>query len=187
MAGGTFDPSTLRHAYPDSWLAEVREMAAAGDLTAYIRVDRATRWELLREHLADASPQETADILRAWWTDAEFIERDQALAWFKRAGFVSDNTKTLDGTLTIYRGICWVAELDDPAGPDSGIAWTLSKERAEFFARRNAKFTGDEGDPWVLTATVEASKVLGYFTDREEDEIMVDPDDMNVIREERLT
>jgi hypothetical protein len=126
------------------------------------RLDRSSRWGMLEEILETADAATTARLLRRWWPDVEFSS-DQALEWFTRASFVTDTSEcALTGVLTIYRG-----------GLPDGISWTLERAKAVWFARRNSLFTGEPQDVW--RARVQASKVLGYFTQREEDEIVVNP------------
>jgi hypothetical protein len=86
------------------------------------------------------------------------------LQLFRRAGYVSDNDEQLSGELAIYRGTF----ADDPK---LGIAWTLSEERARWFAERLGA-----GKASVWRAKVDASEVLGYFTERNEAEIIVAPE-----------
>lgn len=68
-------------------------------------------------------------------------------------------------TSLIYRG----QRKGDPAG----ISWTLDRERAEWFANRLRR-EGETGQ--LVTGTVRRADVLGYFTGRGEDEIVVDPE-----------
>ncbi len=77
--------------------------------------------------------------------------------------------------VTIWRG----------AGQEAGIrglSWTLNEERARFFAdyscgpRRGHLTPGWQGTkPMVAKAICRKNDILGYFTDREEAEIVVDP------------
>jgi hypothetical protein len=52
-----------------------------------------------------------------------------------------------------------------------GLAWTLDREVAVWFARRFAMLGGI---PRVSTAAIRAERVLAYFTARGEAEIVVD-------------
>lgn len=68
-------------------------------------------------------------------------------------------------TATIYRG----QRKGDPAG----ISWTLDKDRGIWFANRLRR-EGETGQ--LVTGLVRRADVLGYFTGRGEDEIVVDPE-----------
>ena len=76
------------------------------------------------------------------------------------------------GTIQIYRGV---------RHPEhDGISWTLSYDRARWFALRWS-YGQDEG--YVLEAAIPADEVLCYFDDRGEDEVLVarvDPGLINV-------
>jgi hypothetical protein len=117
------------------------------------------------------SADEAREILRNHWTRADSPREsvEAILRIFYRAGYVSDASARLTGELTVYRGTFG----DDPSG---GISWTLSSERAHWFARR----LGPGGAVW--SATVDADDVLGYFTDRKEEEIIVDPSALRDVR-----
>lgn len=77
--------------------------------------------------------------------------------------------------VTIWRG----------AGQEAGIpglSWTLNEERAQFFAayacgpRRGHLTPGWQGTkPMVAKAICRKNDILGYFVDRNEAEIVVDP------------
>ncbi|SEO30589.1 hypothetical protein SAMN04490248_103256 [Salinihabitans flavidus] len=77
----------------------------------------------------------------------------------------------LSDTLTVYRGFQWSEDGD--GCEECGWSWSLSKETAEWFARR---WPG--GIPAVATVTVPKSAVLAYFNDRKEQEIVLMPDDL---------
>jgi hypothetical protein len=52
----------------------------------------------------------------------------------------------------------------------AGIAWTLDREGAELFARR---FESLQGGAYVATVTVPRERVLAYFGERNESEILL--------------
>lgn len=80
----------------------------------------------------------------------------------------------LPETLTVYRGFQRVEDVEDgEGGEEYGWSWSLSKEQAEWFARR---WPG--GIPTVATLTVPKNAVLAYFNDRNEEEIVLLPDDL---------
>lgn len=66
--------------------------------------------------------------------------------------------------LTIYRGY-------QKRGKKLGLSWTLSKEKAIWFAYR----WSHRGSPLVAIGTCKKADVFGYCNDREEQEIVIDP------------
>lgn len=113
---------------------------------------------------------ETTEDIRALaasvWQDSENLREnvDEWVTMLSGNGLVlMDDEKgewdALPETLTIYRG-----EQDK-----RGFCWSLSKETAEWFARR---FT-HRGGKYLTTATVAKSDVTGYLTGRGEAEILV--------------
>lgn len=56
-------------------------------------------------------------------------------------------------------------------GEKPGIAWTLDRERAEWFAKRNR----DKTFALLLGGTVKRERVLAYIVGRSENEVVVDP------------
>jgi hypothetical protein len=114
---------------------------------------------------------ELRDILREHWTrcDAPGETTEALRALFQRAGYVSDTDDRLTGELTIYRGTFG----DDPSG---GLSWTLDESKAQWFAARGARGVPRErSTSTVWRAKVDAADLLGYFTERNEDEVVVDP------------
>lgn len=75
--------------------------------------------------------------------------------------------KNMKRHITIYRGCSGLNE--------EGFSWSLSKSTAEFFARRA---TTDQGQ--IVIATVDRFLVRGYLTGRGEQEIVVDPWDVEL-------
>lgn len=67
----------------------------------------------------------------------------------------------LPDTFTVYRGLQENAQED-------GLSWTLSKDVAEWFANR----FDNEGE--VIEKVIHKSEVIAYFSDRDEEEIVLD-------------
>lgn len=76
-------------------------------------------------------------------------------------------------TFTIYRGT------EAPDGLGAGFSWTLSRERAVWFARRF-----DKGEPTLITATVGRARVIAYLAGRGEEEIVVLPEHVTITAKE---
>jgi hypothetical protein len=111
------------------------------------------------------SVDELRAVLSEHWprTDAPGDAVPELLALFRRAGYVSDTERRLEGELTVYRGTFG----DEP---QLGISWSLSEEKATWFARR----LGLKGAA-TWRGKVDASQILGYFVERNEYEVVVDP------------
>lgn len=130
----------------------------------------------------DLSVDELRDMLRNNWTRCEAHRpyREDFVRLFRRAGFVTDTENVPkrvlgSGNVTVYRG-----NLGEPE--PSGIAWTLKRATAEFFCRMamspRGMFLGmwrPDAVPTIWQATVAAPEILGYFGERGEYEVVVDP------------
>jgi hypothetical protein len=113
----------------------------------------------------DVTDDELRQLVRAHWDrcDLPGDQLDGILRVFHRIGYVSDAPRRLEGELTIYRGTFG----DDPR---LGLSWTLSEERARWFAGRLG-----EKHAAVWRAKVDSSDLLGYFVERDEAEVVADP------------
>lgn len=69
---------------------------------------------------------------------------------------------------TIYRG--------QDLSKDAGISWTLSKEKAEWFAQRNAEHINKNAKAGVIEMQATVDDILFYNNGREEQEVVVDPE-----------
>ena len=69
--------------------------------------------------------------------------------------------ENLPDIFTVYRGLQENAQED-------GLSWTLSKDVAEWFANR----FDNEGE--IIEKVIHKSEVIAYFSDRDEDEIVLD-------------
>lgn len=114
--------------------------------------------ELLREGPADFR-----------WAFMDKDDRAKLRAWQRR---------TRNDAAVIYRGL---GSADHP----DGMSWTLSYAKAVWFARRYAGIEGHD-TPTVLTAIVRYRDVLGYFTQRGEDEFVVLPEHVEITGAIRL-
>ena len=147
-------------------------------------VDKPELWHAYQAMWPDIPPDQRYAIFREIYARSEsgFGSLDwrglrrifaSRAAWAE-AGAIQDALRRLadaKGSLTIYRG---VGRHSTPA--DSALSWTTSLETAQWFARRYAQFepTGDGGTVW--RARVRADEVWDYLTDRDESEILVDPE-----------
>lgn len=143
--------------------------AALGWMGHAERLQAVARWLMdgrgpLRQPLAEA------------WTGAEPDDTDPYYLALWRAISAGERIETEPmppgDPLTVYRG---QASADEPLG----IAWTLDPEVARFFALRVSRTAGREAG-MVLVGSVPRSAVLGYINEREEAEVVCDPNDVDV-------
>lgn len=123
----------------------------------------------------------------AWiWTDTEFpfsnkemwIDLFTANVKQKRKLMTSKERRTLQNLpekVTIYRGYDDKGELSGPLG----ISWTLLEEKAEWFAKRFGVY--EDSSPAIAVGTCNRKAILAYFNGRGEEEIVVNPLDVNII------
>lgn len=130
-----------------------------------------------------ASRDEVLDALIEYWSGSDPDDTDERFlrlwyqAWERNGNrHVTDpDGRDLPSRkrLTIYRG----QDLDAPLG----IAWSLSQRIAQKFAMGAATRQANR-DGVILKGTVERIDVLAFLTDRGEQEVIVDPDTVTVIR-----
>lgn len=146
------------------------------------------RAALIVEHGHKLDDTALTSLLSDFWSVTEAWSgepklREGMLALLKRVAplYCPPEPRPFTGTLTIYRG---------NLGEDAtlGHSWTLDRKIAERFARMamspRGMFLGmyrEDGVPSVWRANVPADKILGYFDDRDEQEIVVDPSTLMTI------
>lgn len=146
----------------------------SGYINAHERPYRMDAFRDIEDEMTDAEYWENL----AWmWRDSENI-REQPDEWEElitsdrpeRERIMEDDERAalaaMPDTITIYQG--HTEERDD------GWSWTIDHKIAVWFARRFAAM--EESVPMITTAYVEREFVLAYFTQRGEDEILVDPE-----------
>jgi len=74
--------------------------------------------------------------------------------------------RALPSSFEVYRGV-------QEGGTDDGLSWTLSREKAQWFADRF------KGNGHVLTRIAQKSDVLAYFGNRDESEIVILPENLH--------
>jgi hypothetical protein len=108
------------------------------------------------------------------WEVNEFVHRDKttwlSLFTSKRRyrGLIMDredrkHLQTLPDELVIYRGY-------RHSSYKAGLSWTLSLEKAAWFANR-----WNQGNPMVVTGRCRKEDVIAYLNGRNEQEIVIDP------------
>ena len=156
----------------------IADMEARGDYTAVISiVERPFRLEYALKYLHLVPEHEYWDIVDFVWTDSESpsINANIWLSIFKlgkssNPTLLTKTVKTMDSVVTVYRG-----------GDKKGLSWTLDKEKAIWFANR---FNGNQ---LVLTGLVNKSDILHYTDSRSEQEVVINPKSVNVIKEEYIS
>jgi hypothetical protein len=118
------------------------------------------------------------------WTDSENIWQNRG-EWraflsskrrYRDRLMDEDDRKTfreLPEELTLYRGTC------APDGIGCGMAWTLDRDKAQWFADRFQSVTGSE--PTVIEGHVAKLHCLAYFGGRAEQEIVVFPEFVKIL------
>lgn len=148
------------------------------------RADRIVAWD---EQYAFTDDEASDIVMRCWsvteaWSANERL-RDGMYSLLKRVApaevIREDDPRPMPDTwfLTVYRG-----NLGETPGAHLA-SWTLDREIAERFARMAASPRGwflgmstpdSPGVPTVWKAQVARERVLGYFDDREEQEVVID-------------
>jgi len=131
-------------------------------------------------------PEKYWTILKSIWIDTEFpmVEKDLWLSMFtaqvkqKRKLMNGSERRTLQSLpdiVSIYRGY------NGSRQGTLGLSWTLSKDKAVWFANRFG-----EDDPFIAIATCKREVIIAYFHARGEQEIVIDPLDIQLIDNEPL-
>jgi hypothetical protein len=156
----------------------VQEAIAAGDWHTVIWLhERPWRLWAFQQIQRRLKHREYWELLGAIWVDSENIwqnlEEWREVLTSRRPGrryMMSEDERealaAMPEELTIHRGY------SHPGGTRLGFSWTLSEDRADWFARRLAR---DGEVPVVLISKVGRADVIAYFTGRGEEEIVVDP------------
>jgi hypothetical protein len=163
----------------EQWLDRAREDVRNRDWEgALAKLDRAPQLGLFADwwQLGCLTPDEFRALLPGVWSGAEPDDTDPL--WLKlwteaaKSGRVEQEPMPEGDPLTIYRG-----EPEVPKSKTRGIAWSLERDVAKFFALRRP---WSDGTGVVLETTVPRDAVLGYVTDRQEAEIIVTPKHVKV-------
>ena len=130
------------------------------------------------------STKECGNLLAGAWSLIEIINDDvnvsksQVLRWISKAdkrALMNDEEysvyENLPETVTVYRGCADLREA-------KGISWTLSPKVASFFADRYGKGK-------VFQAQIAKSDVIGYLDDRDEQEVILNYNRLQDIKEIR--
>lgn len=155
---------------------------ASGSWETYVWLhERPYRVDAFCEILDTLDDTQYWELLAHIWIDSENIRENQE-TWEillssnrgSKHAFIGniEGLAALPDEFTIYQG----HTLDR----DDGWSWTLDEPTALWFARRFGLL--EDATPIVTIATVRKSDVLAYREDRNEHEIIVSPDLVNIIR-----
>lgn len=143
--------------------------------TILLLITKPYRLQFLETIQKSVSPEEMGALLADIWVSSESPNADAVplrilIKWFKAADKNSLMNaeelacyNSLPDEFQVYRGI-------GSKSNKKGISYTLSLEKAEWFANRFQKRGG-----YVLTGTAKKKDVLAYFNGRQEQEILIEP------------
>lgn len=135
----------------------------------------------------DNDSREYWDLVKSVYTDSENIHQNFS-DWYEILTTKSNNKKQLMNSIerkalsfmgdeiTVYRGY-------NSKGSEYGLSWTYDKKIAEFFAKRFVN-RGDSGT--IAVGKVKKSDVIAYFSCRTEHELIIDPDNVTIIKSENI-
>lgn len=138
------------------------------------RLDKICGWV----DAADEADDDVREALAMAWMDMESDDADpdivdMCVGAFRKVGFITQDADVIAcaddaAAVRLYRG---------GANPN-GMAWSSSREVAEFFAAREARGGGERV---VWEARCDAEGALAYLTGRQEYEIVCDPAYVRVV------
>ena len=199
--------------WPDSWdwshLIEFREFVDEHRAELLREAKRAADWyEFIFLHDRPARPGALMEIRAAIKHDAEYWSRVRDV--WEDAEIPSEAESLWRDLLTAPRarreammhdGGDWdepwlLSLLPDPVpvfrgfnGPDDddgqGFSWTTDRVKAEWFARRLGRVR--EGWPRIAVGTVDKANVIAYLLERDEDEVLVLPEDVRGVRVDEVS
>lgn len=131
-------------------------------------------WQMLGDLWVDSE-----NIVQNYADWHETLHADRPRRWAFMDKPERDKLRTLrKAPVLIYRGFCYVEG-------QIGMSWTLSRPKAVWFAQRFAEMD-DKTTATVAVGVVDHGHIIAYKASRGEDEIVVDPDDVHVLRLEAV-
>ncbi len=162
---------------------QIIEARLNGDWFTYVFCHRRPfRWRAFSRIAGELRDEEYWPWFRRVWEDAEFPSTNKALIiklMLKgpqnlRQLMMTDGERSallnLPHSLKIYRG-CHTRRYM------RGLSWTLSQERALWFALRSFRSTGI-----IVEGGCSKSNIIAYLNARQEEEIVIRPDDVRIAR-----
>lgn len=157
------------------------EKARAGEWSVFFGiVDNPFRMDALLAVNAALSDSEFWQSFQSIWMQAENLWEDHAtlkkLLALKRDGKTSTMVDTerealcsLPDTISVFRGA--------GARNSAGYSWTLSKDRAEWFAANRLA----ESEAFCFSGRCSKMDVIALLLERQEQEIIIDPNKVRVL------
>jgi hypothetical protein len=159
------------------WGAYLSKFDSEKRLAAFLKIQRKMGDAQYWKHLAEVWQQtDFAAPNRRKWERLFFYTRDRAAAGFMMKPYERRRLAELPTKLRIYRG-------QQAAEHALGFSWTLSRRRAEWFARtdRSGRMGAIGVRGWtpgpgvVIRGLVRKTDVLCYLAGRKEREVLVHP------------
>jgi hypothetical protein len=141
-------------------------------------------------------PKKYWAVIGDQWTSAENIS-DEYEYWLgvwrsdvphREVAMPEADRKFFEGLpdmLTIYRGVGVETEGDAEGALMTGLSWTLSRDKAIWFAHRLG-YGVMRSLPFIAEATIQKKDCFAYFSDRDEQEVVIDPDRTLTFEMEKL-
>lgn len=173
--------------------AEMYKARDDGDFTKFVFIhERPYRLEAFDEIESELDDKPYWEILSQIWTDTENFWQNMKMwknfwrsdrPW--RDSVMDDDEKKsfadLPEMITIYRGFTHGEAVN-------GLSWTLSKEKAVWFAKRfSTEERSHKHPPRIASTTINKSLAFAYLESRGEQEIVIDAETfINVIKIEKV-
>jgi hypothetical protein len=169
----------------------IRQAVAEGDLERVLVMhERPYRFAALREYIA-LVPDDRAywKHVRKVWTETE-LTHQEAAGWLdvwtserpgrEHAMLIRERTALAEmpETFTIWRGA------NGDVAARTGLSWTTDRDRAVWFANRFSFAAVHR--PHVAEATVARDAVFALILDLNENEVVVDPDQIDIVGVTRM-
>lgn len=162
-----------------NWMAKrINESDSVTDI--YIMVNKPYIFAFIKLCLPYLSKEDLSELWQDAWIRVEFSNDDANLSTSEaRDIFIkvkdlimtddeSDEFRKLPDVVTVYRGVTGFNDSRDKVS--SALSWTLSRETAEFFAKRWKDVRG-----FVYECTTPKSHILALLNGRNEHEVILDP------------
>ena len=142
----------------------------------YMMVTKPYALTFLKFAMPHLSREDMSQILASAWTRSEAPHQDVNVTVNQPTYLMEQDEyiqfKTLDDTVTVYRGVT-----PHNAKSVKALSWSLNQETAEWFAHR----FGENGT--VYEAQIDKKHIYAYFSGRNESEVIVDPSYLTNITE----
>lgn len=167
----------------------VKGLLAEGDYESYfIHTDKRIRLTMYKKLFNDIPDELKVEIFRSVYTSSEvgfdmlkpnFIKQIYSCKTDEIDSSLWETAEvTEDGYVMIYRGY---NGLNTPL--EKAYSWTIDKKVAEWFAER---FQNEGNGRELITAKVRKENILDYLPNRNEEEVLVLPEDVIIVQREKI-